>query len=112
MGAYKIKSRIWICTDNGTFLGEGRVQLLKRISEYGSISKAAKSMKMSYKKAWELVDSMNKQSSSPLVKGQVGGKNGGGSELSELGMKVVSNFEELQKRNIEFLNNETTSIVW
>ncbi|MBI1837768.1 MAG: LysR family transcriptional regulator [Flavobacteriia bacterium] len=70
---YKIKSRIWICTEEGTFLGEGRIELLKKIDEFGSISKAAKAMKMSYKKAWELVNSMNEQSQEPIVTGKIGG---------------------------------------
>ena len=55
---YKIKSRIWIETKNNVLLGEGRVQLLKAIEETGSLSKAAKTIKISYKKAWNLIDSV------------------------------------------------------
>ena len=47
---YKIKSRIWIEADDNILLGEGRVALLKAIEETGSLTKAAKSLKMSYKK--------------------------------------------------------------
>ncbi len=57
---YKIKSRIWIEVGNNVLLGEGRVRLLKAIEKTGSLSKAAKSLKMSYKKAWILVDAVNK----------------------------------------------------
>ena len=56
---YKIKSRIWIEVGNNVLLGEGRVRLLKAIEKTGSLSKAAKSLKMSYKKAWILVDAVN-----------------------------------------------------
>ena len=51
---YKIKSRIWIEADGDILLGEGRVALLKAIESTGSLSKAAKSLKMSYKKAWSV----------------------------------------------------------
>ena len=50
--AYQIKSKIWIESNGKILLGEGRVQLLKAIKETGSLSKAAKKLKMSYKKAW------------------------------------------------------------
>jgi len=55
---FQLKSRIWIEDKEGIFLGEGRIQLLLAIEKEGSLSKAAKSMKMSYKKAWNLVDAL------------------------------------------------------
>lgn len=58
---YKIKSKIWIDGKNGTFLAEGRISLMKQIIKSGSITAAAKEMKMSYKKAWEIIDGMNKE---------------------------------------------------
>ena len=101
-----IKSRIWICTEQGTYLGEGRIRLLKEIEEHGSISKAAKAMKMSYKKAWELVDSMNRQGATPLVQRTIGGTGGGGSELSDLGKKAIQLFHQLSENNRQYLNNQ------
>lgn len=107
---FNIKSRIWISSNEHTFLGEGRIELLKRIDESGSISKAAKSMKMSYKKAWDLVNSMNFHFSEPLVIGSVGGINGGGSSLSESGKELILVFKELEIKNQEFLENELKKI--
>lgn len=109
---YKVKSRIWICTEDGTFLGEGRIELLKKIDEFGSISKAAKAMKMSYKKAWELVNSMNEQSQSPIVTGKIGGKDGGGSSLSEVGKRIIKEFSLLNKNAMAFLDAEVSKIDW
>ena len=109
---YKVKSRIWILTDNGTFLGEGRIDLLNKIDEFGSISKAAKAMKMSYKKAWELVNSMNSQCLEPIVVGKIGGKDGGGSILSPSGKKMVVQFDKLNKETIEYLNKKVSKIKW
>lgn len=108
--SYEIKSRIWINSDLGTFLGEGRIELLKNIDQTGSVSKAAKEMKMSYKKAWELVSSMNKQFNEPLVFCSIGGANGGGSVLTESGKKIVTLFTELNKKNSDFLNDELMKI--
>ena len=60
MSDYKIKSRIWVEAGDNVLVGEGRVKLLKAIEIEGSLSKAAKSIGMSYKKAWTLVDAVNK----------------------------------------------------
>lgn len=106
-----VKSKLWLYTKEGSFLGQGRVELLRRIGEHGSISKAAKSMKMSYKKAWTLVNSMNEKAKEPLVVVSAGGKNGGGSILSETGKTFIKAFEKLDKRNEKFLNKELKKIL-
>lgn len=106
MKSLHIKSRIWISSEKGTFLGEGRIELLRKIRETGSISKAAKDMKMSYKKAWELVNSMNQQFSEPLVLVSTGGLNGGGSIITSLGEKAIEAYSSLNERNRLFLNEE------
>ena len=98
---YQVKSRVWIENENGTFLAEGRIALLKLIDEKGSISKAAKEMNMSYKKAWELVDSMNKNSKKNLLSKSIGGKSGGGTILTDYGREVIQKFELLNQRNQE-----------
>ena len=103
---YSINSRIWICTENGTYLGEGRISLLKAIEKHGSISKAAKDMKMSYKKAWKLVDSMNSRGDELLVNRKIGGAGGGGSELSEAGKKAITLFKEIRNSNREHLDQK------
>jgi molybdate transport system regulatory protein len=89
------RGRIWIDGNEGTFLGYGRVALLERIREHGSITKAAKSMEMSYRHAWELVDSMNRQSPRPLVESATGGRNGGGAHLTKEGERAIVLFWEL-----------------
>ena len=76
---YRLHGRVWIDGPEGTFLGYGRVILLERIREHGSISAAARSMNMSYRHAWDLVESMNRQAPAPLVVSRAGGR-GGGSE--------------------------------
>lgn len=109
---YKIKSRIWIDGKNGTFLAEGRVELLKKINETGSISRAAKSMKMSYKKAWEIIDGMNKEAKQPLVERVSGGKGGGGTIVTAEGLRIIQLFENLNNQCQTFLNKAILQIKW
>ena len=101
--AYEIKSRIWIEKDGETLLGQGRVQLLEAIEENGSLSAAAKSLGMSYKKAWRLLDEMNKTSETPLVETSIGGKDGGGAELTVAGRAMVKAFNNIKDECWEFL---------
>lgn len=107
---HRIRGRIWIEGPEGTFLGYGRVVLLERIKEYGSISEAARSMNMSYKHAWDLVNSMNRQSKEPLVITFTGGKKGGGAKLTEAGEKAIETFWKLYQKFQEFLKEEEKSL--
>ncbi len=104
---YKINGSIWIEGERGAFIGSGRVVLLENIKKSGSISEAAKSMKMSYRQAWELIDSMNKQSQKPLVEKTSGGAGGGGTIVTKEGERVIKLFKELQNNFRKF--NETQS---
>jgi molybdate transport system regulatory protein len=110
MSKYKIKSRIWIESGKNVLLGEGRVQLLKAIAEEGSLSKAAKSLKMSYKKAWTLIDAINKSAKKPVVIKSVGGKDGGGAKLTAYGEKLIVVFDEINKNCWAFLDAELAKI--
>ena len=108
--SYKIKSRIWIESKNKVFLGEGRVQLLKAIDETGSLSKAAKSLNISYKKAWNLIDSVNKSAKQPVTINSIGGKGGGGAELTDYGKNLVNAFDDINKNCWEFLDTQLEKI--
>lgn len=99
----KIENRIWIEKDGFPFVGNGRITLLEYIHETGSMAKAAKKLGMSYKKAWELVKSMNTQSDIELVVKATGGKNGGGTQLTEKGLSIITQFRELEQKSKDFL---------
>lgn len=94
---YTVEGHIWVEGMEGTFLGMGRVLLLEKIREYGSITRAAGSLEMSYRKAWELVESMNRQAGKPLVVATTGGKGGGGAVLTEAGERAIQLFNELDE---------------
>ena len=106
MSQFKIRNRIWIDGNEGTFLGNGRIQLLKKIDETGSINDAAKALKMSYRKAWSLLDSMNKQAPEPYVLKNTGGQGGGGTEVTKAGKKAIESFNKLNDKCQSFLEKE------
>ncbi|NNM71287.1 winged helix-turn-helix domain-containing protein [Enterovirga aerilata] len=78
-------------------LGPGKVLLLERIAEHGSISAAGRSLKMSYKRAWDLVAELNATFASPLVEAQLGGRHGGGARLTELGKTLVAHYRAIER---------------
>ena len=101
---------MWIDGPEGTFLGYGRVVLLERIRDCGSISAAARSMEMSYRHAWELVDSMNSRSKKPVVKKTTGGRGGGGTVLTPAGESAIAEFHRLNEAFRIFLEQKTTGL--
>ena len=85
------------------FLLEKRIELLHAIEEYGSISKAAKAVPMSYKSAWEAVDTMNSLSPEPIVSRETGGKDGGGTTITAYGLQLLENYAVLKEEHNHFL---------
>jgi molybdate transport system regulatory protein len=83
--------------DDATRLGPGKIRLLELIGECGSISAAGRGMGMSYRRAWLLVDSLNRSFKEPLVLTQLGGSGGGGAALSELGQAVVATYRAMEQ---------------
>ena len=104
--SFKVHSRIWISTKEDNYLGEGRITLLKEIQTHKSISKAAKSMKMSYKKAWDMVNAMNTIGNTPLVTHTIGGAGGGGSTVTEAGIKAIKLFNEIKVSSQRHLDSK------
>ena len=109
---YRLAGRLWIEGRDGTFLGYGRVVLLERIGEHGSISAAARSMSMSYRHAWKLVDSINTQATEPLVEMSTGGAGGGGAKLTEAGKQAVDTFWSAHTEFKAFLEQRTAELEW
>jgi molybdate transport system regulatory protein len=99
----KANGRVWLTLNGKNFMGRGRAELLRHIAETGSISKAAKAMKMSYKAAWDSVDLMNNAYGQALVVSLTGGSRGGGSQVTVEGFKLMREFEKLQGRHQAWL---------
>lgn len=86
------------------FLLEKRIELLHAIQMHGSISKAAKAVPMSYKSAWEAVDTMNSLSPEPIVRRETGGKDGGGTTITSYGSTLLDNYALLKEEHTRFLS--------
>ncbi|MDQ7055121.1 MAG: LysR family transcriptional regulator [Persephonella sp.] len=92
---YHIKFKLWIEKDGDIIIGLGRDKLLGEIEKTGSISKAAKNVGMSYKKAWSFLKTMENRLGVKLIKTRRGGKKGGGTELTEDAKKLLAEFEKI-----------------
>lgn len=102
-GKISLRARVWLDVEGETFIAPGRATLLERIDQHGSITKAAKSMEMSYRHAWLLVDDMNRKAPSPLVERASGGKGGGGTKLTDEGKRFLEKFQILEGKIREFV---------
>jgi molybdate transport system regulatory protein len=106
----EVKGSIWINTSNGMIIGPGKANLLQKIEETGSISAAARSMKMSYRQAWYHIATMNKNAGTPLVIKSTGGSGGGGADITTEGKKVLKQYNAICKRFQTFLRNESKKL--
>ncbi len=88
--------RLRITKDAEIAIGPGKVALLEAIVSTGSITAAAKVMGMSYRRAWLLVDSMNKMFKTPVVDAATGGRHGGGTVVTANGMQVIECYRRIE----------------
>jgi molybdate transport system regulatory protein len=94
-------------------IGPGKIQLLESIQACGSISAAGRAMDMSYKRAWDLVDEINRICRQAAVARQTGGKNGGGAVLTPFGVSLVARYRKIERdastavhKELEALRND------
>jgi molybdate transport system regulatory protein len=78
--------------------GPGKADLLEKIAETGSISAAAREMRMSYKRAWQLVNEMNRMFTHPLIEAAPGGAHGGGATLTPLGARIAAAYRSILQK--------------
>ncbi len=99
-----VKSKVWLEKDGKLLMGWGRATLLERIDQFGSISAAARSMKLAYRNAWLWVEAMNRLAPSPLVEKSTGGSRGGYARLTEEGRRIVKEYKEKRALVREIIN--------
>ncbi len=102
---------------DGARLGPGKIELLEHIRDTGSISAAGRRMRMSYKRAWLLVDSLNQAFRRPVVVAQHGGRAGGGAALTPFGAEVVARYRRVEAearrsfaRHLQALEADLTAV--
>src|SRR5512138_23548 len=88
--------RLRIGSDRELALGPGKVALLEAIQQTGSISAAGRKLGMSYRRAWLLVDAMNRAFQEPVITTVTGGREGGGTALTAMGAEVVRRYRRIE----------------
>ena len=91
-------------------MGPGKADLLEKIHQTGSISASARLMGMSYRRAWELVDVMNRCFDQPVVKTSPGGMHGGGAQVTEFGLQVLGSYRQFVARVEELAEQELVEV--
>ena len=82
----------------GQAIGHGKIRLLEAVRDHGSISAAGRTMGMSYRRAWLLVDALNRMFGEPVIETKHGGTAGGGAELTPLGHRVVQHYRAIEAK--------------
>jgi len=90
------KFRFRITSGDVNVIGPGKISLLEAIRETGSITSAAKSLDMSYRRAWMLLDELNRSLRKPAVDSAKGGQHGGGSELTDVGRQLIDSYRRIE----------------
>lgn len=98
MGSLKVRLRIDFGPDNA--VGPGKIALLERMRASGSLSQAARELNMSYRRAWQLQESLNAAFKEPVIITSVGGKGGGGSTITELGDQLIDAYRRLENESL------------
>lgn len=93
----RLLSKLEVSTEFGAFLGDTRIRLLEAIEAHGSITQAARHVPLSYKAAWDAVDAMNNLAQQPLVARTTGGRQGGGTQLTDYGRRVVAMYRAVEQ---------------
>jgi molybdate transport system regulatory protein len=92
----KVQFRLRIYRDESIAIGPGKIALLEAIAETGSISAAGRQIGMSYRRAWTLIDEMNRSLSAPAVNTATGGAHGGGTALTAVGRKLIKHYRAIE----------------
>jgi molybdate transport system regulatory protein len=112
-GLSHVEGKLWMAGHNGADLTAERVALLEAIAEQGSISAAAKELGMSYRSAWDAVNSINNLADPPLMERQPGGRSGGTTLLTQQGRNLIAAFRRMEteyRRVLQGMSQEITDL--
>lgn len=104
----RVLLRLYLIPDRP--LGPGKITILESIRDGGSISEAARAMKMSYRSAWLLVDSMNAMFRTPVVSTTLGGRGGGSAALTALGAEVIRRYRTMERATHRAIAKDLASL--
>jgi len=103
-------ARLRIVVEPDIAIGPGKADILEGIRETGSIAAAGRRMGMSYKRAWLLVETMNRCFKRPLVEASKGGRAGGGARLTELGHEVLARYRRMEMLTAQVIEPEMSAL--
>lgn len=106
----RLLPRLRIMVGKEIAIGPGKIDLLEAIGRTGSISSAALELGLSYRRAWVLVDTMNRCFQNPLVTRTTGGKGGGGAGLSDLGKDIAHLYRRMEGKTLAVVQKEWDDI--
>ncbi len=110
----ELKGLVWMAVGDRNLGGPGRIALLKEIRDHGTLTHAARALKMSYKAAWDAIEGMNDLAGEALVERAAGGRGGGSTRLTPRGLRLLENFERIaaeHRRFLEGLNRQAHGLV-
>lgn len=96
--------------ENGGKIGHGKIRLLEMIAQHGSISRAAKEMNMSYRRAWLLVDEVKRMFRTPVLETQHGGSGGGSARLTSFGHAVIGRYRAIEAKSTKLFLKELAEL--
>jgi len=88
--------RVRIDFDSGSSIGPGKIALLERIGVCGSLSQAARDLGLSYRRAWNLLDDLNRAFAEPVVATATGGAHGGGAQVTDFGQALIARYRKIE----------------
>jgi molybdate transport system regulatory protein len=103
-------ARFWIKLEPDLSIGPGKADLLEGVRRTGSIAGAGRAMRMSYKRAWTLIEEMNRRFKGPLVAAAKGGEKGGGARLTATGAAVLRHYRRMERRAAKAASADAAAI--
>ena len=110
IGNRTVGARLRIVLEPDIAIGPGKADLLEGIRDTGSIAAAGRRLGMSYKRAWLLVETMNRCFKRPLVEASKGGRAGGGTMLTELGEEVLARYRRMETLTADAIEPEMAAL--
>ena len=107
----RVQFHLRVIKGNRRAIGPGKIALLEAIRDTGSISAAARKLRMSYRRAWLLADDLNRRMPKAVVEAVPGGKHGGGTTLSPTGHKLVGLYRDIERKALRQTSSATRALL-
>ena len=107
----EMRFRLRVTAGGAIAIGPGKIALIEAIAKTGSITSAAKSLDMSYRRAWLLLDELNRSLAKPAVDSVKGGERGGGSQVTEVGFRLIALYRDIEVKAAKACRSEVSRLL-